>query len=75
MEHKAKNISLEEFKTTKSTAEVETALRAIKGGGSFMCCHTAWYATTGMWIPELVPVFKKLDAELAAYNLPAPVAH
>lgn len=73
-EKNVKKISLDEFKAIKNTHEVEAALKTIRGGGSFMCCHTTWFAATGMWIPELVPVFKKLDAMLATHELAVPNA-
>jgi hypothetical protein len=30
-----------------------------------MDCHRAFFDATGIWIPELVPVFQKLDAGIA----------
>ena len=67
---KIRKLSLQEFKDIKNTKEVDNALQLIKGGGSFMCCHVHCYTTTGIWIPELVPVFKKLDAMLVTAPLP-----
>jgi len=37
-------------------------------GGAFMDCHCRIFAETGIWVEELVPVFQKLDAHLAAAN-------
>jgi hypothetical protein len=35
-----------------------------------MWCHTRIREETGIWIPELVPVFQHLDARLAFKDLP-----
>jgi hypothetical protein len=69
-DNKVRKISLAEFKEIKDTAAVEKVIGSLNGG-SFMECHTAFYAATGMWIPELVPVFQKLDAALVTRELPA----
>ena len=67
---KVKKISLTEFKDMKDTPAVEKIIGSLNGG-RFMECHTAFYAATGLWIPELVPVFQKLDAALVTRQLPA----
>jgi hypothetical protein len=54
----------------KEPAAVDKIIGSLNGG-RFMECHTAFYAATGMWIPELVPVFQKLDAALVTRELPS----
>ncbi|MDO5975201.1 hypothetical protein [Flavivirga jejuensis] len=54
----------------KDTPSVEKLADSLNGG-SFMKCHVEFYESTGLWIPELVPVFKKLDAQLMTRDLPA----
>ena len=68
-EQRTRRMSLEEFKGTKDTPAVEAIISSLNGG-SFMTCHTEFYAATGIWIPELVPVFQKLDAGLLTRDLP-----
>lgn len=68
-ETRVRKLSLEEFKATKDTPNVEAIMLQLNGG-SFMQCHTAFFAATGIWIPELVPVFQKLDAALLTRELP-----
>jgi len=69
---KVRTISLDEFKATRSTPSVEALIGSLNGG-SFMQCHTEFFASTGIWIPELVPVFQKLDAAILIRELPAEV--
>lgn len=69
-EAKVRKHSLAEFKEMKDTSSVEKIIGSLNGG-RFMECHTAFYAATGLWIPELVPVFQKLDAALVTRELPA----
>jgi hypothetical protein len=69
-EAKVRKLSLAEFKEMKDTSSVEKIIGSLNGG-RFMECHTAFYAATGLWIPELVPVFQKLDAALVTRELPA----
>ena len=64
-----KRLSLEQFKESKGPAGVEAILSRLTGG-SFMKCHQLIYEQTGIWIPELVPVFQKLDATLLVRELP-----
>ena len=59
-----REVSLEEFKAMKQLPEIQAILGRFNGG-SFMCCHQRIYEATGIWIPELVPVFERLDASLA----------
>lgn len=66
---RVRKMSLEEFQATKDTPAVEALISQLNGG-SFMQCHTAFFAETGIWIPELVPVFQKLDAALVTKELP-----
>jgi len=63
-------LSLDEFKARKDSPEVEALLGRLNGG-TFMECHQMVFERTGIWIPELVPVFRKLDATLAFRELPA----
>ena len=69
-EKRVRKMSLKEFQTTKDTSAVEALISQLNGG-SFMKCHTAFFAETGIWIPELVPVFQRLDAALVTKELPA----
>ena len=69
---RVRKLSLEEFKATKDTPTVEALIKSLNGG-SFMECHTAFFEATGIWIPELVPVFQKLDAAILTRELPAEV--
>lgn len=65
-----RKLTLEQFKGTRDAAGVEAILSRLNGG-SFMKCHQAIFEQTGIWIPELVPVFQKLDAALLVRELPA----
>ena len=56
--------TIKQFLARKESSEV-AALIGKFNGGAFMCCHTTMFAQTGVWIEELVPVFQKLDANLA----------
>ncbi len=68
MDAKSSNkMSIAQFLTHKFEPEVQ-ALAAKFNGGGFMCCHSQFFAETGIWIEELVPVFQKLDAQLAVAN-------
>ncbi len=55
-------MTFEEFKLF-SQPEIWAAFRGTNK--TFMDCHQAVFAKTGIWIEELVPVFQKLDANLA----------
>jgi hypothetical protein len=61
-------LTLEEFRNLKQAPEIQAILGKLNGG-TFMECHQKIFASTGIWIPELVPVFEKLDATLAFRNL------
>ena len=67
---RTRKLSVADFLATKEAPELERVLQKLNGG-TFMCCHTAIYEATGIWIPELVPVFQRLDAALAFNELPA----
>ena len=67
---RTRKLTLDEFKAMKDTPHVENIIASLNGG-AFMQCHQAFYAATGIWIPELVPVFRKLDAALVTRELPA----
>ena len=60
----ANKMTLKDFVAYEPEREV-AELAARFNAGSFMECHTAVFAQTGIWIEELVPVFQKLDAHLA----------
>jgi hypothetical protein len=63
-------LSLEEFKAMKINPDVDKILGSINGG-SLMDCHLQVYAATGIWMPELTPIFQKMDALLMTRQLPA----
>jgi len=70
---KVRRLSLDEFKAEQGPQGFEELLGRINGG-SFMECHKLVARETGIWIDELVPVFQKLDAQLASRPLPRTVA-
>jgi hypothetical protein len=50
---------------SKLTPEVKAVIRnALFAGKGMGDCHIMLRETKGIWIPELVPVFKKLDKML-----------
>ncbi|MDH6521999.1 hypothetical protein M2163_001006 [Streptomyces sp. SAI-135] len=57
-------LTIQEFLDRKESPEVAELVGKFNGG-AFACCHTQIFAETGMWIEDLVPVFQKLDAQLA----------
>ena len=57
-------LTIKEYLTKQEAPDVQNLLGRFNGG-AFMCCHTKIFAETGVWIEELVPVFQKLDANLA----------
>jgi hypothetical protein len=63
------HLSLDEFKSMRMSRNIEAVMNQMNGG-TFMYCHTRLAETTGIWIPELVPVFRKLDAHLVFSDLP-----
>jgi hypothetical protein len=65
-----KKLTLAEFREMKEPADIEAVLNRLNGG-TFMDCHVRIREETGIWIPELVPIFQKLDAKLAFKALPA----
>jgi hypothetical protein len=67
MSKEAKRLTLDEFLSSETSSDVSKLAESFNGG-SFMCCHTHIFAETGIWIDELVPVFRKLDAQLAVNN-------
>lgn len=64
METDTPKLSVHQFLARKEAPDV-AALVGKFNGGAFMCCHTHLFAQAGIWIEELVPVFQKLDANLA----------
>lgn len=65
--HDAKRLTIQDF-LAQDDAEDVRALAANFNSGAFMNCHCAVFAQTGVWVDELVPVFQKLDAQLAVAN-------
>ena len=61
---KAQEMSLDDFLSKAGDAEVNKLMERFNGG-TYMACHVAFYEATGVWIPELVPVFQKMDAMTA----------
>jgi hypothetical protein len=59
-----RRLTLDEFLADTKAPELDIGARF--NGGAFMDCHRSVYAETGIWIDELVPVFQRLDAHLAA---------
>lgn len=64
-----RRIPLKEFEQLKEPMVEQEIMRILNDGGSFMCCHQMIREKTGIWIPELVPVFEKLDAMLTLRGL------
>jgi hypothetical protein len=60
-------LTVKDFLAREESPEIRSLVGKFNGG-SFMCCHTQIFAETGIWIEELVPVFQRLDAHLAAIN-------
>jgi hypothetical protein len=73
MPYTTKKLSLNEFKAHKIPSEVQAMLGKINGG-SLMECHRQLFAATGIWMPELTPIFQKMDALLMTRELPAGVS-
>jgi hypothetical protein len=57
----AKEMSLKEFLKSEDDATINKLMGRFNGG-TYMACHVAFYEATGIWIPELVPIFQKMDA-------------
>jgi hypothetical protein len=64
-ERPVKPMTLEEFKRMDTPIGVEDLFRHGEGH-TFMMCHKDMREKHGIWIPELVPVFEKMDAMRAA---------
>jgi hypothetical protein len=60
-------LTIKDFLARQESSEVQSLIGKFNGG-AFMCCHTHIFAETGVWIEELVPVFRKLDAQLSVIN-------
>ena len=58
---KAQEMTLDQFMKKAGGDEVNRLVSRFNGG-TYSGCHVAFYEATGIWIPELVPVFAKLDA-------------
>jgi hypothetical protein len=66
-EQKPSHMTIRDFLATEDAPDVR-ALAENMNSGAFMNCHCAAFAENGVWIDELVPVFRKLDAQLAVAN-------
>lgn len=64
-ERPVKPMTLEEFKQMDTSIAVEDLFRHGEGH-TFMMCHKDMREKHGIWIPELVPIFEKMDAMRAA---------
>ena len=59
---KLQKIALDDLGDFKLPAAVKKLLRKdILNGKGYEGCHKKIRAETGIWIPELDPIFKKLD--------------
>jgi hypothetical protein len=68
--HPTKKLTIQELlKQHKLSPQIEAVLGELQQG-TFGDCHTAVFEKTGVFIPELVPVFEKLDAMLAFRKAP-----
>lgn len=59
------SMTLQEFRDLNSPVAVDDLFNRIEGH-TFMMCHEEMRKKHGIWIPELVPIFEKLDAARAA---------
>lgn len=62
---KVKPMTLQEFQQMNGPIGAEDLFRQIDGH-TFAKCHKVMREKHGIWIPELVPVFEKLDAMQAS---------
>jgi hypothetical protein len=70
MAHPPKKLTIQELLKEKlKNSQIDAVLKDLNAG-TFGDCHTAIYEKTGVWVPELVPVFQKLDAMLAFRDAP-----
>ncbi|RVN34502.1 hypothetical protein [Sinorhizobium meliloti] len=56
-------LTLDEFMRTAGRKDQNDIYPMIRTG-TYSGCHVAFFEATGIWIPELVPVFQKMDAML-----------
>lgn len=56
-----KKMSLDSFMKEAGGRDLNAIFQNVKTG-SYSACHVAFCEATGIWIPELVPVFQKMDA-------------
>jgi hypothetical protein len=70
--NKVPHITLDELQKRKNKPELQ-AILGLLNRGTFMDCHCIVAETLGFWVPELVPVFQKLDAALLTRPLPGAV--
>ena len=64
-----KKTTIEALLKHKLSPQIEAVLGELQQG-TFGDCHTNIFEKTGVFIPELVPVFEKLDAMLAFRKAP-----
>jgi hypothetical protein len=65
-ERPVKSMTLEEFRRTDTPISEADLFNHIHGKKTFSMCHREIRKKHGIWIPELVPVFEKLDAMRAS---------
>ena len=63
-----KTLTLEQFKSM-GLPESSVSVLARMDCSNFSRCHEDMRREHGIWIPELVPVFAKLDAERAGSSM------
>ena len=59
----AQKMTIAEFLSKAGDKQLNDIFSRVRTG-TFSGCHVAFFEATGIWIPELVPVFQKLDAML-----------
>ncbi|MEX1361816.1 MAG: hypothetical protein AB1Z98_01730 [Nannocystaceae bacterium] len=71
MKKQERELSLEEFTRIpmpdawRALKETKAGTQLLKNCPTFTECHINVREETGLWIEELVPVFRKLDATMA----------
>jgi hypothetical protein len=70
MSNPTKKMTIQDLLTQKlKDHDIERVLGKLNAG-AFGDCHTQIHKETGVWIPELVPVFERLDAMLVFRDAP-----
>jgi hypothetical protein len=57
-------MTLADFVEKAGSDTVRQLFREVNAG-TYSACHCNFYEQTGIWIPELVPIFQKMDAMMA----------